>query len=114
MVVYWSRQVPDLNQALRYKGVKFPTKKPKVKNETLHQRMNTIMRSFITKGRLVAATVVLILLVASFLAGAQHGYDLGYLDGENKTNGWWIDKKTHYYESSEIRKKRINLKHNYI
>ena len=72
------------------------------------------MRSFITKGRLVAATVFLILLVAGFLAGAQHGYNLGYLDGENRANGWWIDKKTHYYESSEIRKKRINLKHNYI
>jgi hypothetical protein len=106
--------VPDLNSALRYKGVKFPAKGPKVTIETQRQRMGTIMRSFITKGRLVAATVILILLVAGFLAGAQHGYDLGYLDGENRTNGWWIDKKTHYYESSEIRKKRINLKHNYI
>ena len=55
-----------------------------------------------------------ILLIAGFLAGAQIGYDLGYLDGENRANGWWIDKKTHYYESSEIRKKRFNLKHNHI
>lgn len=76
--------------------------------------MGTIMRSFITKGRLIAATVTLILLVAGFLAGAQHGYNLGYLDGEKRANGWWIDKKTHYYESAEVRKKRINLKHNHI
>ena len=114
MVVYGSRQVPDLNPTLRYKRVKFPAKRPKVKSETQRQRMGTIMRSFITKGRLIAATVTLILLVAGFLAGAQHGYNLGYLDGENRANGWWIDKKTHYYESSEIRKKRINLKHNHI
>ena len=72
------------------------------------------MRSFITKGRLITATVTLILLVAGFLAGAQHGYNLGYLDGENRANGWWIDKKTHYYESAEVTKKRINQKHNHI
>ncbi len=72
------------------------------------------MRSFITRGRFIAATVTLFLLVAVFLAGARHGYDLGHVDGENKANGWWIDKKTQYYESAEVRKKRINLKHNHI
>lgn len=72
------------------------------------------MRSLITRGRLIAATVTIILLVAVFLAGARHGYDLGYVNGENRANGWWIDKKTRYYESAEIRKKRINLKHNHI
>jgi membrane protein DedA with SNARE-associated domain len=72
------------------------------------------MKSLITKGRLFAAAVTLILLAAGFLAGAQHGYNLGYLDGENRANGWWIDKKTHYYESAEIKKKRINRKHNHI
>ena len=110
----WVAAGADLNPTLRYKRVKFPAKRPKVMSETQRQRMGTIMRSFITKGRLIAATVTLILLVAGFLAGAQHGYNLGYLDGENRANGWWIDKKTHYYESSEIRKKRINLKHNHI
>jgi hypothetical protein len=87
---------------------------PKRKDETQPQRIGTIMRSFITKGRLIAATATLILLAAGFLAGAFHGYNLGYLDGENRANGWWIDKKTHYYESAEVRKKRINLKHNHI
>ena len=76
--------------------------------------MGSIMRSFITRGRLIAATVTIILLVGVFLAGAHHGYDLGYVDGENRANGWWIDKKTSYYESAEIKKKRINLKHNQI
>ena len=72
------------------------------------------MRAFVTKGRLIAATVTIIILIAVFLIGARHGYDLGYTDGENRANGWWIDKKSHYYESTEVRKKRINLKHNHI
>jgi heme A synthase len=72
------------------------------------------MRSFITRGRIITATVTIILLAAVFLAGARHGYDLGFVAGENRANGWWIDKKTHYYESTEIKKKRINLKHNHI
>lgn len=108
------RELPGLNPARLKKRVKFSARAPKMKYENQHQRVGTIMRSFITKGRLIAATVTLILLVAGFLAGARHGYNLGYLDGENRANGWWIDKKTHYYESSEIRKKRINLKHNHI
>ena len=78
------------------------------------KKSGIIMRSLITKGRLIVAAMLFILLVAGFLAGAQHGYDLGYLDGENSAHGWWIDKKTHYYESSEIKKKRINRKHNHI
>ena len=108
------RGLPGLNPARLKKRVKFSARAPKMKYENQHQRVGTIMRSFITKGRLIAATVTLILLVAGFLLGTQHGYNLGYLDGENRANGWWIDKKTHYYESSEIRKKRINLKHNHI
>lgn len=82
--------------------------------ETMRQRINAIMRSLITKGRLIAATITLILLFAGFLAGAQHGYNLGHVDGENRANGWWIDKKTHYYEAAEVRKKRLHLKHNHI
>ncbi len=72
------------------------------------------MRSCFSRGRLIAVTVTIILLAAVFLAGARHGYNLGYGDGEKKANGWWIDKKTHYYESAEVRKKRIDLKHNHI
>ena len=72
------------------------------------------MKSFVTKVRLIAATVTIVLLVTVFLLGARHGYDRGFTDGESKANGWWIDKKTRYYESSEIIKKRTNLKHNHI
>ncbi|MBR9987150.1 MAG: hypothetical protein KFF68_14710 [Desulfosarcina sp.] len=72
------------------------------------------MRAFVTKGRLIAAAVAIIIMIAVFLNGARHGYDLGYTDGENRAHGWWIDKKSHYYESAEVRKKRINLKHNHI
>ena len=56
----------------------------------------------------------LIMLAAIFLAGAHHGYNLGFVDGENRTNGWWIDKKARYYESGEVRKKRLQRKHNHI
>ena len=38
------------------------------------------MGSLITKGRLIAATITLLFLLAGFLAGARHGYDLGYVD----------------------------------
>ena len=72
------------------------------------------MKSFFTKGRLVTAGLLIFLLVTVFFAGAHHGYSLGFVDGENKANGWWIDKKSRYYESAEIRKKRINLKYNQI
>jgi hypothetical protein len=73
-----------------------------------------ITKLSITKGRLATATVAIVLLVAVFIAGAQHGYDLGYTDGENKANGWWIDKKSQYYEAAKIKKKRISLKYNQI
>jgi len=72
------------------------------------------MRSIVTRGRLILTAVTIILLAAVYLAGTRHGYDLGYADGENKANGWWIDKKSRYYESAEVIKKRINLKHNQI
>jgi hypothetical protein len=72
------------------------------------------MKAFITKGRLVKAAVAILLMAAIFLAGAQRGYDLGYVDGENRANNWWIDKKSHYYESTKIKQKRINLKYNEI
>ena len=72
------------------------------------------MQAFFTKGRLFMAALSIILLVAVFLAGARHGYHLGYAEGERRTNGWWIDKKARYYESGEVRKKRITLKLNHI
>ena len=72
------------------------------------------MRRIFSKGRLIAAALTLVLLTAAFLAGARHGYNLGFVDGENRTNGWWIDKKARYYESGEIRKKRIQRQHNHI
>ena len=72
------------------------------------------MKVFFTKGRLFMAAAGIIVLVAVFLAGTRHGYYLGYTEGEKRTNGWWIDKKARYYESGEVRKKRINLKLNHI
>lgn len=72
------------------------------------------MGSFVTKGRLITAAIAILLLATVFLAGARRGYDLGFTDGENKANGWWIDKKSRYYESAEVKKKRINRNHNHI
>jgi hypothetical protein len=109
-----SKAAARLESCASEKGIKYPAKRPKMENETQRQRISNTMRSFITKGRLFAAAVIIILLVAGFLVGVHHGYNLGYREGENRTNGWWIDKKTQYYESAEIRKKRINLKHNHI
>ncbi|WP_155318281.1 hypothetical protein [Desulfosarcina alkanivorans] len=72
------------------------------------------MRSVITKGKLITAAVAILLLISVFLAGAHRGYNLGYTDGENTANGWWIDKKSRYYESAEVRKKRVQRKYNQI
>jgi hypothetical protein len=78
------------------------------------KKAGSIMKSLITKSRVIVATVTIILLAAVFLIGAHRGYDLGYSDGEDTANGWWIDKKARYYESSEIKKKRIHRKYNQI
>jgi hypothetical protein len=72
------------------------------------------MKSLITRGRLIMATIAILFMVAGFLIGARQGYHLGYSDGQNRANGWWIAKKSRYYDSGEIRKKRINLKYNRI
>ena len=72
------------------------------------------MRRIFSKGRLIATALALALLTAPFLVGARHGYDLGYHDGEKRANGWWIDKKARYYESSEVRKKRIHRQHHHL
>ena len=72
------------------------------------------MRSFFTRKKIFVAVVASLLLLAVFLAGARHGYDLGFSDGESKANGWWIDKKSRYYESAEIKKKRATRQHNQI
>ena len=77
-------------------------------------KIGAIMKPLITKSRLIAATIALIMLAAIFLAGAHHGYNLGFVDGENRTNGWWIDKKARYYESGEVHKKRIHRRHHHV
>ena len=72
------------------------------------------MKSLITRGKLITTAIAILVLATIFLAGARHGYNLGYVDAENRTNGWWIDKKARYYESAEIKKKQIHRKHNQI
>ena len=72
------------------------------------------MKALITKGRLVKVAMAIFLMAAIFMVGAQRGYDLGFVDGENKANTWWIDKKSNYYESTKIKQKRINLKYNEV
>jgi hypothetical protein len=72
------------------------------------------MRSLVTKDRLIAAIIGIVFMVVVFLIGARQGYNLGYTDGQNKANGWWIAKKSRYYDSGKIRKKRLALKYNRI
>jgi hypothetical protein len=72
------------------------------------------MRSWFTKGRLITAAIGIVFMVAVFLLGARQGYNLGYTDGQNKANGWWIAQKSRYFDSGKIRKKRFALKYNRI
>ena len=72
------------------------------------------MKQILSKGRLITATIFILVLFAVYVSGARHGYHLGYTDGQNSANGWWIDKKSQYYESAQIKKKRIIEKHNHI
>ena len=96
------------------KRIKSWAQLPKRDGEHQFQRIGAIMKAIFTKGRLFMAAAGIMMLVAVFLAGARHGYHLGFTEGEKRTNGWWIDKKARYYESDEVRKKRINLKFNHI
>ena len=57
---------------------------------------------------------ILALLVMATIAGEYHGYLRGYKKGEQVTNTWWIDKKSHYFESSEVIKKGKSKKHHHI
>ena len=71
-------------------------------------------RTAMTKRRLIAVTVAVTLILAVFWVGVHRGYRLGFTDGEKKANCWWIDQKSRYYESSEIRKSRLSQKFNQI
>ena len=65
--------------------------------------------------RIVLKILIISLLMASaVLVGTYQGYRLGYAKGEQMTNNWWIDKKSLYYDSREIEKKRIIQHHNAI
>ena len=72
------------------------------------------MRSLVTKRRIIALVVFMVFFAGTFLFGARHGYELGFNDGQNRANSWWIDKKSRYYESAEIKKKRIDMHHNQV
>ena len=72
------------------------------------------MKRIFTKGRILVAAICIALMAAFFLAGAHHGYELGYADGESQTHGWWIDKKARYFESAEVTRKRMCRNHNHI
>jgi hypothetical protein len=98
----------------RYKTNQVFKKTAEGNREIKVQRICSIMKLFITRGRLVKAAMALILMAAIFLAGARRGYDLGFTDGETRTNSWWIDKKSNYYEATKIKQKRISLKYNEI
>jgi len=66
------------------------------------------------RNKIIKTVLVLMLLLVFFLAGTHKGYDWGYADGQENANGWWIDKKSRYYESTKVRKKTIRLRHNEI
>ena len=78
------------------------------------KKMGAVMCAWITGRRLMAMTVLITLILAFFCAGIYRGYRLGFSDGEKKANCWWIDQKSRYYESSEIRKSRLSQKFNQI
>lgn len=54
--------------------------------------------------------LVLVLMILVALVCEYHGYRRGFTDGEKITNSWWIDKKSTYYDISEVVKKRYHKK----
>ncbi len=56
--------------------------------------------------------LVFILFVFVAVIFEYHGYHRGFNDGETITNSWWIDKKSQYYDTSQVIKKRQHKKHN--
>lgn len=60
----------------------------------------------------------LLLLLALFALVAvcfeYHGFSRGFHQGTRFTNTWWIDKKSTYYETKEVLRKRIDNGHNQI
>jgi ABC-type glycerol-3-phosphate transport system substrate-binding protein len=60
------------------------------------------------------ACLLVLLLAAVALAFELHGFHRGYRKGEKVTNSWWINKKSLYYDTSEIIKKQIAEHHNHI
>lgn len=93
---------------------KFSDKRPMVTVKFKFKGFCSIMTVFFKKGRIAKAAMAIFLMVAIFMAGAQRGYDLGFIDGEKKANSWWIDKKSNYYESTKIKQKRIKMKTNEV
>lgn len=56
----------------------------------------------------------LVLLALVALVCEIHGFSRGFRQGEKETNGWWVDKKSTYYDTSELFKKQLADRYNVI
>jgi hypothetical protein len=69
------------------------------------------MRKGVILKHLIIISLILAALGLTALTGAYHGYRRGYKAGERATNTWWIDKKSVYYDTAEVIKRRIAKHH---
>ena len=60
--------------------------------------------------------IILILILLSLVAVVceYHGFKRGFTEGEKVANSWWIDKKSLYYDSSEVLKKQMAKQNHHI
>ena len=59
-----------------------------------------------TSKRILSAALIAVLLGAGLCVSAMLGYARGFRHGQTITNGWWIEKQSRYYDSSEVEKQR--------
>jgi hypothetical protein len=60
--------------------------------------------------------IILVLILAFTVAVVceYHGFNRGFAEGEKSANTWWIEKKSLYYDTSEVVKKQIAKQNNHI
>ncbi len=98
-------------QVLRYGGESDGSRRPLPANQLWGPCLPTLERmlKIIVRTGIGLAAIILLLLW-----GMQMGYKRGYADGSQSTNTWWIDKKGHQFETSEVIKKRLDKGHHTI
>lgn len=72
------------------------------------------MKLLLNKKMFIKILLIFSIISMAVYAGIYYGYRRGYDVGTQKTNSWWIDKQSRYYDSSEVEKKHLSRHHNLI